>query len=114
MKNSNGSLNRLLAVPVALIFLELLLELTHCFLFFGAGSDCLEANVLTRWINPKALWTELFVTANNGGMHTERSHTCILRILLQILSHSGGEYLDRDLILELHLVLSADTSQVLH
>ena len=110
MKNSDGSLNRLLAIPVALIFLELLFELTHSFLFFGAGSNGLEADVLTRRINSKALWSELLVAADNGGMHTEWSHTRILRILLQILSHSGGEHLNRDLILELHLVLSADTS----
>ena len=113
LQNCDGCLKCLLAIPIAIILLELLFELTHCFLFFAASRDGLEANTLTRWINSEALWSELLVAAHNCSHCAKWSDTGILCIFLEVLTHSCCEDLDRYFVLVLEFVFSGHTSEIL-
>ena len=106
LQNLDSNFYCLLTVPISTSFFELFLKLTHCFLFFATSWYGFEANRLTRWINSEALGTKLFITTNNCYVHAERSHRCVLGILLQILPKSLSDHLYWSFVSKFHFVVS--------
>ena len=107
LKYSDCCFNCLSIVPVSVILFELLFEMTHSFLFFGACRYSPEPNRLSRWIDSEALWAKLFIATYKSNIDAEWSDSSILRIFLKIASKSLSNDVNRCFIWELELVLSS-------
>ncbi len=82
LKHLYCSLNSFFLCPVTLALLELLLELSYCFLLFCTCCDCLKSDRLAWWIHSVNLWALFNITANKSDYDTGSSDTWVLWVLL--------------------------------
>lgn len=114
LEHLNGSLDGLLLVPLAIVFLELLLKLRSCFLFFGASCDGFIARRLARGINFEDLGSEFLVASDKSDHDAEGSHALILGELLQVLAETLGQDRSGDLVAELEFEVRSLLAEPLH
>ena len=106
LKNSEGRLYWLSAVPISVILFKLFFKLTHCLLLFGSAWYSFVAHWVSCWIDLKALWTKLFVAANESDVNTEWSHASVLWVFLLILPKSFCKHVNWCLIEEFVFMVS--------